>query len=43
MAQENKIAFDKYTLDNGLTVILHQDKKYPDRGNIAVMYHVGQK
>ena len=41
-AQENKIAFDKYTLDNGLTVILHQDKSTPIVA-IAVMYHVGSK
>ena len=41
-AQENKITFDKYRLDNGLTVILHQDKSTPIVA-IAVMYHVGSK
>ncbi|MCB0564666.1 MAG: insulinase family protein [Phaeodactylibacter sp.] len=41
-AQENKIVFDKYRLDNGLTVILHQDKSTPIVA-IAVMYHVGSK
>ena len=42
-AQDNKIAFDKYTLENnGLTVILHQDKSTPIVA-IAVMYHVGSK
>lgn len=41
-AQENKIAFDKYALDNGLRVVLHQDKSTPIVA-IAVMYHVGSK
>lgn len=41
-AQENKINFEKYTLDNGLTVILHQDQSTPIVA-IAVMYHVGSK
>ncbi len=41
-AQENKIAFEKYELDNGLKVILHQDKSTPIVA-IAVMYHVGSK
>ncbi|MCO6475878.1 MAG: insulinase family protein [Phaeodactylibacter sp.] len=41
-AQENTIAFEKYELDNGLKVILHQDKSTPIVA-IAVMYHVGSK
>lgn len=41
-AQENKIEFEEYALDNGLTVILHQDKSTPIVA-IAVMYHVGSK
>ena len=41
-AQEQRISFTEYTLDNGLHVILHQDNFTP---NIAVniMYHVGSK
>ena len=41
-AQDNKIAFEEYALDNGLKVILHQDKSTPIVA-IAVMYHVGSK
>ncbi|MCB0546813.1 MAG: insulinase family protein [Phaeodactylibacter sp.] len=41
-AQDNKIEFEKYALDNGLKVILHQDKSTPIVA-IAVMYHVGSK
>ncbi|MCB0569283.1 MAG: insulinase family protein [Phaeodactylibacter sp.] len=40
--QEGRIAFEQYTLDNGLRVILHQDKSTPIVA-IAVMYHVGSK
>ncbi|MCB9038859.1 MAG: insulinase family protein [Lewinellaceae bacterium] len=41
-AQGNKIDFEKYALDNGLTVILHQDESTPIVA-IAVMFHVGSK
>ena len=40
--QLNKIAFEQYTLDNGLHVILHQDKTTPIVA-VSVMYHVGSK
>ena len=40
--QMNKISFEQYTLDNGLHVILHQDKTTPIVA-ISVMYHVGSK
>ena len=40
--QMNKIAFEQYTLDNGLHVILHQDKTTPIVA-VSVMYHVGSK
>lgn len=38
----NKIQFTEYTLDNGLNVILHQDKSTPIVA-VTVMYHVGSK
>ncbi len=41
-AQTNQIKFEKYTLDNGLEVILHQDKSTPIVA-VSVMYHVGSK
>lgn len=41
-AQMNKIEFQEYTLDNGLHVILHQDKTTPIVA-VSVMYHVGSK
>jgi len=41
-AQMNKIDFEEYTLDNGLHVILHQDKSTPIVA-VSVMYHVGSK
>ena len=41
-AQINKLAFEEYTLDNGLHVILHQDKTTPIVA-VSVMYHVGSK
>lgn len=41
-AQDLSIAYDTYTLDNGLDVILHQDKSTPIV-TVGVMYHVGSK
>jgi len=41
-AQSNSIKFEEFDLDNGLHVILHQDKTTPIV-NISVMYHVGSK
>ncbi len=41
-AQMNKISFEQFTLDNGLHVILHQDKTTPIVA-VSVMYHVGSK
>lgn len=38
----SKIEFTEYTLDNGLNVILHQDKSTPIVA-VTVMYHVGSK
>ncbi len=35
-----KIDYEKYELDNGLTVILHEDKSDPIVG-VAIQYHVG--
>ncbi|MBK9257456.1 MAG: insulinase family protein [Saprospiraceae bacterium] len=40
--QLNKIDFKEFTLDNGLRVILHQDKSTPIVA-VSVMYHVGSK
>ena len=37
-----KIAFEKYTLANGLQVILHVEKKIP-AVNVNLWYHVGSK
>src|SRR6202008_4753593 len=34
------IAFDKFQLDNGLTVVVHEDHKAPVV-NVAVWYHIG--
>ncbi|HDY76269.1 MAG TPA: insulinase family protein, partial [Candidatus Marinimicrobia bacterium] len=34
------IEYEKYSLDNGLTVILHEDKSDPIIG-VAIQYHVG--
>jgi zinc protease len=42
IAQQNNISFEKYSLDNGLKVILHQDKSTPIVA-VSVMYHVGSK
>ena len=41
-AQINEIKFVEYDLDNGLHVILHQDKATPIVA-VSVMYHVGSK
>lgn len=40
--QLNNIDFEKYTLDNGLKVILHKDNSTPIVA-VSVMYHVGSK
>ncbi|MBL4634563.1 MAG: insulinase family protein [Kofleriaceae bacterium] len=39
-ADDPVISFEKYTLDNGLEVILHQDKSIP-LVSVNVWYHVG--
>ena len=41
-ASAQKVAFQEFTLDNGLHVILHQDKSAPVVIT-SVMYHVGSK
>lgn len=41
-AQAPKIKYEKYTLPNGLKVILHQDKTAPVVA-ITALYHVGSK
>ena len=41
-ASAQKVAFEEYSLDNGLHVILHQDKSAPVVVT-SVMYHVGAK
>lgn len=41
-AQMNKVDFVEYDLDNGLHVILHQDKSTPIV-SVSIMYHVGSK
>ncbi len=41
-ATAQKVVFQEYTLDNGLHVILHQDKSAPVVIT-SVMYHVGSK
>lgn len=41
-SQSRKIDFEEYQLDNGLTVILHQDKSTPIVA-VSIMYHVGSK
>ncbi len=40
--QEKLVDFVEYTLDNGLHVILHQDKSTPNVV-VSVLYHVGSK
>ncbi len=42
VAQERKIEFEEYDLENGLHVILHQDNSTPII-SISSMYHVGSK
>ncbi len=42
LAQAKPIVFEKYTLPNGLKVILHQDKSAPVVA-VSVLYHVGSK
>lgn len=42
ISQTNKIAYTEYDLDNGLHVILHEDKATPIVV-VSVMYHVGSK
>jgi predicted Zn-dependent peptidase len=42
IAQAPSIKFEKYTLPNGLKVILHQDKSAPVV-SVSVLYHVGSK
>lgn len=41
-AQARKITFEKYTLPNGLTVILHRDTTAPVVA-VTTLYHVGSK
>ena len=41
-AQSNKIDFVEYDLENGMHVILHQDKSTPIVA-VSVLYHVGSK
>lgn len=41
-AQAPKVAFEKYTLPNGLKVILHQDRSAPVVA-VSALYHVGSK
>lgn len=41
-AQTRKIEFVQYKLDNGLNIILHQDKSTPIV-TVSVLYHVGSK
>lgn len=41
-AQTPKIKFEKYTLPNGLKVILHQDNSAPVVA-VSALYHVGSK
>lgn len=41
-AQESKIQFEEYDLDNGLHVILHEDHSTPIVA-VTVLYHVGSK
>lgn len=41
-SQEKKVEFEEYDLDNGLHVILHEDKSTPIVA-VTVLYHVGSK
>ena len=40
--QELNLDYDKFTLDNGLRVIVHEDRKAPIVA-VGVWYHVGSK
>ena len=40
--EEIDIPFDKFILDNGLTVIVHEDRKAPIVA-VSIWYHVGSK
>lgn len=42
IAQDRRIEFEEYDLENGLHVILHQDNSTPIV-NTSVLYHVGSK
>lgn len=42
VGQAKKVNFEKYTLPNGLKVILHQDKSAPVVA-VTALYHVGSK
>lgn len=42
LVSQVKIPFEKFQLDNGLTVIVHEDRKAPVVG-VAVWYNVGSK
>ena len=39
---QTRVEFDQYRLDNGLTVILHEDHSAPV-ASVVAMYHVGSK
>ena len=41
-AAAQEIAFERYTLGNGLTVILHEDHRLP-RAAVNLWYYVGSK
>lgn len=41
-AVEINVPFEKFTLDNGLTVVVHEDRKAPIVA-VSVWYHVGSK
>lgn len=42
LCAQPEVKFEQYTLDNGLTVILHEDHAAP-LASIMMMYHVGSK
>ena len=42
VAQDPEIPFDEFFLDNGLRVIVHEDRKAPIVA-ITIWYHVGSK
>jgi zinc protease len=42
IAEDNKIEFTEFDLDNGLHVILHQDNSTPIV-TVSILYHVGSK